>query len=363
FKVESVSADELSATISFEVEIAKKTIDTAGFKLQYSYDQKTWKNFDTEYKTEFVGLNVYVRVNPDTMKPGVAGITAKFGTSDYAVGKNKQSYSVTASFTLADSDNFAITDKAFTWEITNKQIKVDSNADWEPVDYTFDGVDYIGELMGIKGHSTYYPNVIEYEYSWYPETDPGSVQTGTGDAAAKAILTAASDTNKLKVTVTVKIKASVTDYDLVGGAQTCAEFTVGSDKTPITVTTAGSAVYGDITNAAGFGVSVTQDDGTPVAETGMLGDIYAIYLHDYDGLSIDTSVAGSAGTLLKDVDFANLNAGKYVIEVRLSAVAKESYSLRNGKSLFEIERKSIALPTIGEIVFTGGSINLVDYMT
>ena len=364
FKVESVSADKLSATISFEVEIAKKAIDTSGFKLQYSYDQNTWKNFDTEYKTEYVGLTIYVRVNPDTMKPSVAGITAKFGTSDYATGKDKKVYPpITASFTLTDSDNFTISDKQFTWEITNKQIKVDTNADWEPVDFSFDGVDYIGELMGIKGHSTYYPDVIEYEYSWYPESNPSNVQTGTGDAAAKTILTTASDTNKIKVTITVKVKSSVTDYDLVGNAQTCAEFTVGSDKTPITATTAGSAVYGDIKNAAGFGVSVTDNNGANVAETGIIGEIYAVYLHEYNGHSIDISVADSAGTLLKDVDFANLDAGVYVIEVRLSTLARESYSLKNGKSLFEIEPKAIDLPTIGEIIFTGGEINLVDHMT
>ncbi len=364
FKVESVSTDKLSATISFEVEIAKKTIDTSDFKLQYSYDQNTWKNFDTEYKTEYVGLTIYVRVNPDTMKPSVAGITAKFGTSDYATGKDKKVYPpITASFTLTDNDNFTISDKAFTWEITNKQIKVDTNADWEPVDFSFDGVDYIGELMGIKGHSTYYPDIIEYEYSWYPESNPSNVQTGTGDAAAKAILTTASDTNKIKVTITVKVKSSVTDYDLVGNAQTCAEFTVGSDKTPITAATAGSAVYGDLKNAAGFGVSVTDNSGANVAETGIIGEIYAVYLHKYNGYSIDISVADSTGTLLKDVDFANLDAGVYVIEVRLSALARESYSLKNGKSLFEIEPKAIDLPTIGEIIFTGGEINLIDHMT
>ncbi|MDE7265309.1 MAG: hypothetical protein K2N52_03445, partial [Clostridia bacterium] len=362
FTVESVSSDGLSAVISFEVEIAKKDIDTSGFTLQYSYDQTNWKDFGTDNKTEYVDSTIYVRIKPSSMKPTVAGITAKFGTSDYATGKLKQTYNVTASFTLTDSDNFKISDKAFSWSITNKQIVVDSNADWEQVDYTFDGVDYIGELLGIKGHSTYYPNVIEYEYFWYPENNPSDVHTGTGDAEAKTILTTASDINKLKVTITVKIKSSVTDYELTGGAQTCAEFTVGSDKTPITVTTAGNATYGDITGEAGFGVSVTKvSDGSPVAATGILGEIYSIYLHQYDGLSVDSSVAG-AGTLLKDVDFSNLNAGMYVIEVRLSTVAKDNYSLRNGKSLFEIEKKKIPVPTLSDIVFNNQFIDLRDYL-
>ena len=352
--------DNAHATVEFEYEIGKMAIDTSVFKLQYSYDKTNWKDFATSgNKVEFAGATIYVRIDPVSLEPVSAGISVMFGTSVYASGKNKGAYTASANFTLTDNDNFSISSANYNWEITNKQINV---TNWVPGDFNIGGVDHIGEIMVINGHNALYAaGVIEYVYTW--SAMDGSSGSGVGEAELSKIFAVAGPTNQVTVTATVQLKGSATGtYDLTGSALTSAAFYVGAAKSTATITNAGSAEYGSV-NESAFGVSVEADGANLPATNPSTGALlYEVYLHDYDGLSVD-NISGNGYGLLSGVDFGKLNAGKYVIEVRFTAAGSQDYAPKGARQLFEITPKKIVVPQVtGEITFNGEYIDIAGYL-
>ncbi|MDE7162688.1 MAG: hypothetical protein K2O44_01240 [Clostridia bacterium] len=351
---------DTEATVTFEYTIDKMEIDTSVFKLQYSYDQSNWKDFATaENKVEFASATIYVRIDPTSLAPASAGISVMFGTKQYAEGKNKGSYTAGADFTLTNNDNFAISSTTYNWEITNKQINV---TNWVPGDFKIDGVERIGEIMVINGHKDLYDKgVIEYVYTW--SAMDGTNGSGTGETELAKIFAVASPTNQVTVTATVQLKAGVSGtYDLSGATLTSLPFAVGDAKSTATITNAGSAEYGSV-NESAFGVKV-EADGENLPATNPLTQalLYEVYLHDYDGLSVD-NVSGDGYGLLSNVDYSALNAGKYVIEVRLTAAGAQDYAPKGARQLFEITPKKVVVPQVTkDIVFNGTYINLADYL-
>ena len=352
--------DDYHATVTFEYEIGKMEIDTSVFKLQYSYNQTDWKDFaTTDNKVEFANSTIYVRIDPTSLKPAAAGINVMFGTNTYASGKNKNAYTASANFTLTDNDNFTIQSANYAWEITNKQINV---TNWVPGDFKIDGVDHTGEIMVINGHKALYDaGVIEYVYTW--SAMDGSSGSGAGEAELAKIFALASATNQVTVTATVQLKASAAStYDLSGTTLTSAPFYVGAAKTIANVTNAGSVEFGSVSESA-LGVVVEADGANLPATNAVTGALlYEIYLHDYDGLSVD-NITGDGYGQLSGVDYSKLNAGKYVIEVRLTAAGSQDYALKGARQIFEIAPKKVTVPQVtGEITFNGGYINIVDYL-
>ncbi|MDE7163522.1 MAG: hypothetical protein K2O44_05550 [Clostridia bacterium] len=352
--------DDYNAVVTFEYTIDKMEIDTTAFKMQYSYDQSSWKDFATsDNKVEFANAKIYVRIDPASLEPVTAGISVMFGTKQYAEEKNKGVYTANANFTLTDNDNFTIQNATYNWEITNKQINV---TNWVPGDFTTsDGVEHVGEIMVINGHSGLYPNVIEYVYTWSDLEGHGG--TGTGLTELDNIFAVASPTNQVTVTATVQLKAGMSStYDLTGSVLTSQPFVVGDAKSMAIITNAGSAEYGSV-NESAFGVKVEADgDILPATNPHTQALLYEVYLHDYDGLSVD-NVSGDGYGLLSSVDYSALNAGKYVIEVRLTAAGSQDYAPKGARQLFEITPKKIVVPQVTkDIVYNGGYINLADYL-
>ncbi|MDE6790705.1 MAG: hypothetical protein K2J61_03180, partial [Clostridia bacterium] len=359
FKTYTKDSDT-EATVTFEYTIDKMEIDTSAFKLQYSYDKTNWKDFATkDNKVEYASATIYVRIDPTSLAPANAGISVMFGTTQYAEGKNKGTYPVTANFTLTDNDNFTINSATYNWEITNKQINV---TNWVPGDFKIDGIDHIGEIMVINGHKDLYDKgVIEYVYTW--SAMDGSNGSGAGETELANIFAVASPTNQVTVTATVQLKAGMSaTYDLLGTSLTSQAFYVGAAKETATITNAGSAVYGSV-NESAFGVKVEADGANLPATNPLTGALlYEVYLHDYDGLSVD-NISGDGYGLLSGVDYSKLNAGKYVIEVRLTEAGAQDYAPKGARQLFEITPKKIVVPQVTkDIVYNGGYINISDYL-
>ncbi len=351
---------DTEATVTFEYTIDKMEVDTSVFKLQYSYDQSNWKDFtDKNNKVEFANAKIYVRIDPTSLAPVTAGISVKFGTDTYASEKAKGSYTASANFTLTDNDNFTIKDASYNWEITNKQINV---TNWVPGDFKIDGVDRIGEIMVINGHKALYDSgVIEYIYSW--SDMEGHSGSGVGETELANIFAVASPTNKVTVTATVQLKGGMsTTYDLLGTSLTSQPFAVGDAKSTATITNAGSAEYGSV-NESEFGVKVEADGENLPATNPLTGALlYEVYLHDYDGLSVD-NISGDGYGLLSGVDYSKLNAGKYVIEVRLTAAGSQDYAPKGARQLFEITPKKIVVPQLTkDVVYNGDYISVSDYL-
>ncbi|MDE7162743.1 MAG: hypothetical protein K2O44_01515 [Clostridia bacterium] len=352
--------DDYNAVVTFEYTIDKMEIDTSVFKLQYSYDQTNWKDFaDKDNKVEYASATIYVRIDPTSLAPASAGISVMFGTKQYAEGKNKGTYTASADFTLTNNDNFTISSDTYNWEITNKQINV---TNWVPGDFNIGGVDYIGEIMVINGHKDLYDKgVIEYVYTWSAMDSTNG--TGTGETELAKIFAVASPTNQVTVTATVQLKAGMSGtYDLLGTVLTSQPFYVGAAKETAIITNAGSAEYGSV-NESAFGVKV-EADGANLPATNPLTKalLYEVYLHDYDGLSVD-NVSGDGYGLLSSVDYSKLNAGKYVIEVRFTAAGAQDYAPKGARQLFEITPKKIVVPQLTkDIVYNGAYINLADYL-
>ncbi len=352
--------DNYHATVVFDYTIGKMDINTAGFKLQYSYDQTTWKDFATaSNQVEYANATIYVRIDPNTLKPASAGISVMFGTSTYASGKNKNTYTAAANFTLTDNDNFTISPATYNWEITNKQINVTT---WAPGDFNISGVDHIGEILVINGHNAAYTSgAIEYVYTWSDMS--GNSGSGVGESELDKIFTLASPTNQVTVTATVQLAASaIGSYDLLGSVLTSPTFYVGAAKTIADITNAGSAEYGSVDESA-LGVKVEAGGADLPATNPATGALlYEVYLHDYDGVSVD-NISGNGYGLVSGIDYGKLNAGKYVIEVRFTSAGTTDYAPRGARQLFEITPKKVVVPLLTEeLTFNGAYIDVTDYL-
>ncbi|MDE7076810.1 MAG: hypothetical protein K2O62_05765, partial [Clostridia bacterium] len=155
-----------------------------------------------------------------------------------------------------------------------------------------------------------------------------------------------SETNSVSGTVRVQMKDGVTEVNIVTSSR---PFSTGTPKTALTVGVTGSgAEYGKVD----FAVSVVRGTADESRRT---------------EVTISSDTLESAQTFDGDdtelVKFMNkLGAGKYTITVSLKAVNEDFYVLSQKEFEFEIFKCNVLLPTVREIVFTGETIYLADYL-
>ena len=319
----------------------------------YRYGTGDWADYNPSRPPEFGNGTVTVKMKDD-VEGTLKGLTFNYGGINSE--RNKGKYVVKMSFGVTDMQNFNIPQGFnFEWEITKKII----NVQWEQdVAITYDGTKY-PELQGNEYYATQlryekpeFADKVEYIYSC--TLPDGSPYSGRGtDALAYITEQALAAQRRIEVEVTVELKndASIlNDYELTDstGGDFSTSFMVGDNKLPAKVELTASGEYGDFD----FNVTVTGED--------MDSGKYTVAV--YKGTNI-SDPNDPSNTLITDFDPKTADAGKYFIVVTLTGNWENEYRLSGKVKAFEILPKGIDLPVLNDVIFTGGEINVVDYLT
>ncbi|MDE5788911.1 MAG: hypothetical protein K2H78_00695, partial [Clostridia bacterium] len=352
FKVKPKSNEETCSDGPFTltIKIVPKKLDFS--KAEWEYSDSTdddgnpvWKQLNASSKPSYTGNAVSIRISPSYMK----GLGLDIDNGDYTEtytplndsteqGQKTTNVGLTinnANYTTADesgyesiSYNWEITARTLSYSWTTQAVNVGDNAFEFPAVAFADGTDY----------SQYY----DYIYT----VDGDSATEYTLEELKAYIADNWSETTPVSGTVRVQMKNGVTEVNINSGSR---PFSTGTPKTALSVAVSGSgAEYGNVS----FAVSVvrgTADESRRTSVT-ITGDTL-VEAQTFDG--DDTEL----------VKFVNkLGAGSYTITVSLKAGNEDSYVLSQREFEFEISKCNVLLPTVREIVFTGETIYLVDYL-
>ena len=319
----------------------------------YRYGTGDWADYNPSRPPEFGNGTVTVKMKDD-VEGTLKGLTFNYGGINSE--RNKGKYVVKMSFGVTDTQNFNIPQGFnFEWEITKKII----NVQWEQdVAIIYDGTKY-PELQGNEYYATQlryekpeFADKVEYIYSC--TLPDGSPYSGRGtDALAYITEQALAAQRRIEVEVTVELKndsSILNDYELIDstGGDFSTSFMVGDNKLPAKVELTASGEYGDFD----FNVTVTGED--------MDSGKYTVAV--YKGTNI-SDPNDPSNTLITDFDPKTADAGKYFIVVTLTGNWENEYRLSGKVKAFEILPKGIDLPVLNDVIFTGGEINVVDYLT
>ncbi|MDE6613010.1 MAG: hypothetical protein K2K28_00440, partial [Clostridia bacterium] len=319
----------------------------------YRYGTGNWTDYNAARPPEFGNGTVTVKMKGD-VDGTLKGLTFNYGGVNSE--RNKGKYTVRMSFGVTDTNNFNIPSGFnWEWEISKKIINVQWEAD---VGITYDGTQH-PEWQGNEYFATQlryekpeFADKVEYIYSC--TLPDGNEYTGRGvEALAYITEQALAAQRRIEVEVTVELKSDASiqnDYEIVDttGGNFTTSFMVGDNKLAAKVELTAEGEYGDFR----YSVTVTGED----MDTGK----YTVTV--YKGTNV-SDPDDAANTRIDNFDPNTADAGKYFIVVELTGNWNDEYRLSGRIKTFEILPKSIALPTLGEIVFTGGSINLADYIT
>ncbi|MDE6075147.1 MAG: hypothetical protein K2G26_01785, partial [Clostridia bacterium] len=343
-----------SSTMTLELEwkIVKGTFDLSGVKWEYTYNDSNGQKQTKDYNgaIEYDDINFAVRIKASTLPAGLALVPAyEYSGRDRSVNK----YTATASKSDFDwdKDNFNEPDMTastltLNWEIKQKNLY--TNFKYERVQATkTDGtvVSFYSKVLNIDEK---YKNFVKYEYT----DENGTV------VSLQEIIDAVDMTSPKKYTVRAYIDPAATgaaNFELIdNGSDPTDTITTGSNNDPVYAVIDGVTVDG--VNAAT--VSVVYD-GQP--------HFNKLEVVSENGVKIsDFTVTFYKGASLNAEKFADgeypVDAGEYMLEVRLGSGAEEDYILLLDVIKITIEKKEIALPTVGEIAFSGEYISLVDYL-
>ncbi|MDE6791249.1 MAG: hypothetical protein K2J61_05955, partial [Clostridia bacterium] len=301
-----------------------------------------WKQLNATSKPSYTGNAVSIRISPSYMK----GLGLDIDNGDYTEtytplndsteqGQKTTNVGLTinnANYTTADesgyesiSYNWEITARALSYSWTTQAVNVGDNA------FEFPAIVFEDK----KDYSQYYDYIYTVDGTDY-----------TLDGIKAYIAENWSETTSVSGTVRVQMKDDVTEVNIVTSSR---DFTTGTPKTALTVGVTGSgAEYGKVD----FAVSVLRgtSDESRRTEVTISGDT----------LTEAKTFDGDDGELVKFMN--KLGAGKYTITVSLKAVNEDFYVLSQKEFEFEIFKCNVLLPTVREIVFTGETIYLVDYL-
>ncbi|MDE6105116.1 MAG: hypothetical protein K2G38_05520 [Clostridia bacterium] len=345
FEVSGNKQNTIEVELNWEIE--KGTFDLTNVKWEYSLDGSTWADYDSTNPPQYNdGDYITVRVKASTLPSGLSLDSLYTGSEEYDVD-NSYVATVSASDLKYNTANFNAPDvskMSLSWEIAKKNLFTSFKNVKESYSNANGSGSFILKQLNIDPK---YENYIIYTY----------FDTNTGSPVTLDDIKAAADptvVKKYKVVAAID-PAIAANYDMDDNGSTPSDnFETGSKNklanvtidgkdgsTPIKVDYDGSTHF-DITL-----IQVTGDDGINVT------DFTVTY---YKGAKPTAGNELAAGELPKDV-------GEYCIEVVLGATAAKKYILATDWFAVEIQPMAIDLPTIGEIVFTGGEINLVDHMT
>ncbi|MDE7182023.1 MAG: hypothetical protein K2O41_03170, partial [Clostridia bacterium] len=325
-------------------------------KLPWVYRDGTsgsWVDYTDARPPEYSGKTITVRLKGD-VNGTLHGLKPAYGAHD--AEKDINSYALTVKFSVTDTQNFNVpADITFNWKITKKII----NVQWEPdVAITYNGTQH-PEWQGNEYYATQlrydkpeYADKVEYIYSC--TLPDGSTYTGRGDEALAYITEQAlAASQKIVVEVEVELKSDATtqnSYDIVDttGGDFKTTFVVGDSKIVAKVELTTSGEYSDFN----YNLTVTGED--------MDSGKYTVTV--YKGTNI-SDPADPANTLITNFDPKTADAGKYFVVVELTGDWGDEYRLSGKIKTFEILPKSVDLPTLNDVIFTGGNIDLINYMS
>ncbi|MDE5766013.1 MAG: hypothetical protein K2I17_02465 [Clostridia bacterium] len=342
-----------SSTMTLELEwsIVKGTFDLSGVKWEYTYTDSNGQKQTKDYTgaLEFDDINYAVRIKESTLPAGLALDSAyqysgrERAVNTYTVTASKSDFSWNQNFNDPDMTVSTLT---LNWEIKQKNLY--TKFKYEKVTGTkSDGtvVSFYNKVLDVEEK---YKSFVKYEYT----DSNGTVVT------LQEIIDAVDMTSPKKYSVRAYIDSAATNaanFELLdNGSDPTDSITTGSNNAPVYVVIDGVMIDG--VNAAT--ISAVYD-----------GQAHFNKLEVVSGSGVkisDFTVTFYKGASLSAEKFADgeypVNAGEYTLEVVLGSSAEEDYILLLDVIKVTIEKKEIAVPTVGNILFSGEYISLADYL-
>ncbi|MDE7163794.1 MAG: hypothetical protein K2O44_06995 [Clostridia bacterium] len=339
-------------TIELEWSIIKGTFDLSGVKWEYYYTDSNGTKQTKDYTgaIEFDDVNYAVRIKESTLPVGLS-LVSDYQYSGRERAVNTYTVTVGKSDFNWDKNNFNdpdVTASTLTlnWEIKQKNLY--TKFKYEKVQATkSDGtvVSFYNKVLDVEEK---YKSFVKYEYT---DSD-GKV------VSLQEMIDALDMTSPKKYTVKAYIDPAATaaaNFELSdNGSDPTDTVTTGSNNDPVFVVIDGVTIDG--VNAATISAVY---DGQP--------HFNKLEIVSGSGVKIsDFTVTFYKGASLTAEKFADgeypVQAGEYTLEVVLGSSAEEDYILLLDVIKVTIEKKEIALPTVGEIAFSGEYISLTDYL-
>jgi len=326
-------------------EIEKGTFDLSGVKWEYTTDGTKWQDYDPATPPQYADGNyITVRVKSTTLPLGLSLDSLYAGSAEYDV--DSYTANISASDLVYDTAKFNAPDTSklvLNWEIAKKNLY----SSFKNVKETYSNGNGTGTII-IKqlNLDPKYDGYITYKY--YDESNGLPV-------TLEDIKNAADPTDVKKYRVEAYIDPAYSaNYDVDDDGSTPSDtFETGSKNKLATVT---------IDGADGTAPITAEYDGKPHFDTSVIKitgedkmNVTDFTVTYYKGNTPTVGNELASGELPKD-------AGEYCVAVTLGTTAEKKYILANDWFPVIIEAKKIALPTLGEITFTGGEQNIVDYL-
>ncbi len=329
---------DLTKEVTISWSIVKGVIDLSDVKWGYSYYRgDEW--IENEFASDAAAELQYNDGNPITVR--VKSLPYGIRLKDSYVGDVRRSVggpytaTVEAQFLDYEKENFDLIHEEklqFTWSIVKRRIPVD----WEEIaDKTAEGRPYY--RWQIK--SAHGANIL-YEYT----LDGDSV--GENDAGVAWINAHDPGTDIYTYTVRAYLSPSAqANYILegAGGGDPSVTFRVGDGKQIAIVKFVGDlhVVYDGQAQFLPDAFTVIKPDNTPMLST----DYTVAYYRD-----------DAARTPLADGEYP-IGAGKYQIEIRLSAAAAAGYTLDVALVYAEIDKRPLDIPVPQAAEYSGKEID------
>ncbi len=347
-----ISTTEADVFINWTIEKGDFTdLDKQGWVYRYGASG-SWTDYNATRPPEFGNGTVTVKMKGD-VEGTLKGLTFNYGGINSE--RNKGKYTVKMSFGVTDTKNFNIPQGFnFEWEITKKIISVQ----WEQdVAITYNGTEH-PEWKGNEYYATQlrydkaeYADKVEYIYSC--TLPDGTEYSGRGiEALAYITEQALAAQRRLEVNVTVELKSDASiqnDYDLIDttGGDFSTSFVVGDSKLVAKVELTANGEYGNFE----YKLEVKGED--------MDSSKYEVKI--YKGTNI-SNIDDPENVLIENFDPNTADAGDYIAVVTLKGNWADEYRLTGAKKPFKINQKSIPVPTLSDVVFTGGDVSILDYL-
>ncbi|MDE7075758.1 MAG: hypothetical protein K2O62_00355, partial [Clostridia bacterium] len=346
-----------TATLTFEIEIGKHeiTVNGSDIPLKYQREGGQVEDYDPKNPPEFNGKPITISLPHESLYPhGIKEIVFDDTPKKTQAG----TYSIGATVTL--DDNHCLANGGSTvhveipWEISKEVIKL---AWGKPVyfdEYFNDSTVAHLQVMLLSGLTEAQEGAIKY--SFYKTVDGAPDTTPLSDAELKALCTndRFTDTNE----TWLYVKAELTEdgakkYALENDAtKNPKRFKLGGQMTLIELKVDGDKIdgyeYGGELDLSKVFTLINTETGDPWDSS-----YYEIRVFK-DGVDIGD---------ISEFKPAENGAGKYVIKINIKSEYAEDYTLDKSNTVdFEIQRKAISVPTVGEILFSGEYIKLADYL-
>ncbi|MDE7163096.1 MAG: hypothetical protein K2O44_03350 [Clostridia bacterium] len=350
-----VGSGNKSATYDLTIawKIVKGTFDLSGVKWEYYYTDSNGQKQTKDYTgaIEFDDVNYAVRIKESTLPAGLTLVPA-YQYSDRQ--RNVDSYSASAkksdfSWSTANFNDPDVTAATLTlsWEIKQKNLY--TNFKYEKVQATkSDGTTVVSFYNKILDIDDKYKSFVKYEY----------IDSNGTVVSLQEIIDAVDMTSPKTYTVRAYIDPAATaaaNFEVVdNGSDPTDTVTTGSNNDP---------VYAVIDGVMIDGIKASDCkvvyDGQPHFNQLEVVSINGVKISDF-------TVTYYKGATLTAEKFADgeypVQAGEYMMEVKLGSSAQDDYILLLDVIRVTIEKKEIALPTVGNITFSGEYISLADYL-